>query len=515
MFTGKTNLTEAPLAEMREIVKSFPGTVAVNKVDFACNKGEIRGLVGENGAGKSTLIKVLAGIYRPDSGTIFRNGVKKRYRNYSEARKDGIGVVYQNLSLLTELSVAENIYMGIWLKKRSGSIDWDEIRKRSKRILNEIGVDIDPNELVSTLPMALRQMVEIAKVLAQNPEIIVFDEPTAPLSKEEVVELIKLLADLKAHSKGIIFISHRLEEVLEIADVITVMKDGQEVITEESSFFDEDRLISSMVGREFSEIFPAKSKEIREEEEIFSFEGLLKRSNKKVVFSLSKGEVLGVGGLQGQGQIDLLESMFGLGGCENLKIRISGKTVEAKDPFHAMESGISLIPENRNEEGLFLILSVLENLVASTIDKRQTFSVIQKGMENKVVEDIVEKLAIKIKSANQMAESLSGGNLQKLVLGKWLISDPKVIIMLEPTKGVDIATKQQIYKLIRDLAERNNVAVILYTSDMLELIGICDKVLVMNHGFLTAILKGDDITEENIMKASVRNINLLEAERQR
>jgi ribose transport system ATP-binding protein len=507
----KTTPTEAPLLEMKEIVKSFPGTLAVDKVDFVCNKGEIKGLVGENGAGKSTLIKVLAGIYPPDSGTIFRKGVKKRYRNYSEARKDGIGVVYQNLSLLTELSVAENIYMGIWLKKRNGSIDWDQIRKTSKLLLDEVGVDIDPNELVSSLPMALRQMVEIVKVLAQNPEIIIFDEPTAPLSKDEVLELFRMLRDFKGQGKGIIFISHRLEEVLQIADTITVLKDGQEVITEKASFFNEDRLISSMVGREFSEIFPAKSKEIKEKEEIFSFEGTLKKSNKKVAFSLSKGEVLGVGGLQGQGQIDFLESIFGLGGCEDLRIKISDRNVEVKDPFQAMKSGISLIPENRNEEGLFLILSVLENLVASTIDKRQTFSVIQKGIESRVVEDIVEKLSIKISSVNQGAESLSGGNLQKLVLGKWLISNPKVIIMLEPTKGVDVATKQQIYRLIRDLAEKNDVAVIVYTSDMLELIGVCDRVLIMNHGFLTAILKGDDITEENIMKASVRNVNLLEA----
>jgi ribose transport system ATP-binding protein len=507
----KTTPIEAPLLEMKEIVKSFPGTLAVDKVDFVCNKGEIKGLVGENGAGKSTLMKVLAGIYRPDSGAIFRKGVKKEYRNYSEARRDGIGVVYQNLSLLTELSVAENIYMGIWLKKRNGSIDWDEIRKTSKLLLDEVGVDIDPNELVSSLPMALRQMVEIVKVLAQNPEIIIFDEPTAPLSKDEVLELFRMLRDFKGQGKGIIFISHRLEEVLEIADTITVLKDGQEVITEKASFFNEDRLISSMVGREFSEIFPAKSKEIKEKEEIFSFEGTLKKSNKKVAFSLSKGEVLGVGGLQGQGQIDFLESIFGLGGCEDLRIKISDRNVEVKDPFQAMKSGISLIPENRNEEGLFLILSVLENLVAPTIDKRQTFSVIQKGIESRVVEDIVEKLSIKISSVNQGAQSLSGGNLQKLVLGKWLISNPKVIIMLEPTKGVDVATKQQIYRLIRDLAEKNDVAVIVYTSDMLELIGVCDRVLIMNHGFLTAILKGDDITEENIMKASVRNVNLLEA----
>ena len=502
--------TMASLLRMNEIVKSFPGTLAANKVNFVCNKGEIHGLIGENGAGKSTLMKVLAGIYMPDRGEIFIKGEKKIFRNYSEARKAGIGIVYQELSLLPELSVAENIYMGIWLKKRR-IINWDEINDRSKRILNEIGINIDPDELVSSLPMALRQMVEIAKVLTQNPEIIVFDEPTAALSREEVVKLFKILKDLKQKGKGIIFISHRLKEVLEISDVITVMKDGKKVITENESYFNEDKIISYMVGRKFTEIFPEKAKIIKKEEKIFSFQGILKKYQKKIVFSVSRGEVLGVGGLQGQGQMDVLKSIFGLGGCKDVKIEIFGKEIKVKSPFQAMKAGISLIPENKNEEGVFLILSILENITAPTIDKRQTSGLIQKQAENKVVKDVVGKLSIKITSVDQIAQSLSGGNLQKLVLGKWLISEPKVIVMLEPTKGVDIATKQEIYRLIRELAE-NNIAVIVYTSEMIELIGECDRVLIMNHGFLTANLKDNEISEENIMKASVSDINLLEAE---
>lgn len=499
----------APLLEMKGIVKSFPGTLAVDNVDFICHRGEIHGLVGENGAGKSTLMKVLAGIYHPDSGRILLNGAEKTFRNYSDAREAGIGVVYQELSLLPELSVSENISMGIWPRKKLGLIDWKEIKNRGEIILKEIGIEVDPNELVSSLPMALRQMVEIAKVLTQTPEIIVFDEPTAALSKDEVTTLFKILQDLKIHGKGIIFISHRLEEVLEISDSITVMKDGQKVITEKASSFDEDRLISSMVGREFSEIFPAKPERKEAQQEIFSFEGILKMSQKEIAFSVSKGEVLGIGGLQGQGQLDLLESIFGLGHCKEVKMRILNREVEVNHPVLALRAGISLIPENRNEEGVFLILSVLENLSASTVDRRQKSGIIRKREEDQAVKDIVEKLSIKITSVNQVAQSLSGGNLQKLVLGKWLIAEPKVIVMLEPTKGVDIATKQQIYRLIRELAEKN-VAVILYTSDMLELIGVCDRVLVMNHGFLTASLEGEEITEENIMKASVSNINLLD-----
>lgn len=503
--------TQAPLLEMKGITKSFPGTLAVDNVDFASKRGEIQGLVGENGAGKSTLMKVLAGVHTPDRGKIFINGVQKRFRNYSEARRAGIGVVYQELSLLPDLSAAENIFMGTWPKKWNRFIDWGEIKGRSKSVLNDIGIDIDPNELVISLPMALRQMVAIAKVLTQDPEIIVFDEPTAALSKDEVAELFRILKDTKQKMKGIIFISHRLGEVLEICDTITVMKDGQKVLTEKASYFDEDKLVSCMVGREFSEIFPPKFNRADEQEEILSYDGVLGKPKKGVKFSMSKGEVLGIGGLQGQGQIEILESIFGLGDCDDLQIKVFGREVKIKNPFQALQEGIALIPENRNEEGIFLILSVIDNLVASTVDKRQSYGLIQKGEEERVGKDIVNKLSIKATSLDQIAQSLSGGNLQKLVLGKWLVSDPKVIVMLEPTKGVDVATKQQIYRLIRDLAE-SNVAVIVYTSDMLELIGACDRVLVMNHGFLTANLKGNEITEENIMKASVSDINLLEAD---
>ena len=498
----------APLLEMKEIVKSFPGTLAANKVDLVCDAGEIHALVGENGAGKSTLMKVLAGLYPPDSGKVIIKGEEKKFSNYSEARKAGIGVVYQELSLLPDLSVAENISMGMWPKNNAGLIDWKQIRQQTEAILNEVGIKILPDELVSSLPMALRQMVEIAKVLTQNPEILVFDEPTAALSKDEVEILFDILRDLKEKGKGIIFISHRLDEVLEISDTVTVMRDGQKVVSRETTFFNEDKLISSMVGREFSEIFPAKSERKKEKTEVFSFEGVLKRSRKEIGFSVIEGEVLGIGGLQGQGQIDLLESIFGLGHCADMKISVLGRTVTVNNPVQAMRSGIALIPENRNEEGVFLILSILENLAASTLDHRKTSGFIQKHSERKAIEEIIEKLSIRTTSLHQLAQSLSGGNLQKLVLGKWLISEPKVIVMLEPTKGVDVATKQHIYRLIRDLA-KHHVAVIVYTSDMLELIGVCDRVMVMNHGFLTANLEGDEISEENIMKGSVSNTNLL------
>jgi len=504
--TEKKNIS----LKMEGIVKSFPGTLAVDNVDFICKKGEIHGLVGENGAGKSTLMKILGGIHRQERGKVSINDKEQHFRNYSEAREAGVGIVYQELSLLPDLSVAENIFMGIWAKKGK-FIDWDEIKTKSKEILNEININLDPEELVETLPVALRQMVEIAKVLTQNPEIIIFDEPTAALSKDEVTRLFRIIKKLKETNKTIIFISHRLTEVLDISDIITVMKDGKVVVTQRKEYFTEDKLISAMVGREFSKIFPRKTNQIAQEK-LFSFDTVLDKFQKRVAFSLFKGEVLGIGGLQGQGQIELLQSIFGLGESASQKIMISGEEIRVKNPSQAIQSGISLIPEDRNSEGVFLILSILQNVTAATIDRRKKVGLIDKQKEKEEVNEITSKLTIKMTSYHQIAQSLSGGNLQKLVLAKWLLSNPKVIVMLEPTKGVDVGTKQQIYTLIRELA-KEEVAVIVYTSEMIELIGICDRVLVMNQGFLTANFQGKDITEEKIMKASVSNVDILAKEK--
>ncbi len=496
--------------EMQGIVKTFHGTRAVDGVDFSCSRGEIHGLVGENGAGKSTLMKVLAGIHSADAGKIFLHGIERRFGGYSDARKAGIGIVYQELSLLPELTVAENIVMGAWPRNPGGLLNWDKTRTLSGTILRGIGVEIDPDTLVGSLPMALRQMVEISKVLSKESELIVFDEPTAPLSRDEVSILFNIFRDLKRRGKGIVFISHRLDEVLAISDRITVMKDGRTVVTDSAASFSEEKLIASMVGREFSEIFPAKKGSSKDAPVLFSFDGILHMSNKRVAFSVQEGEVLGFGGLQGQGQIELLQSIFGLGGCESLSLQILGTRVAVKNPIHAMRHGIALVPENRNEEGVFPILSVLENLSAPTVDHRKRLGFIRRLEEHSVVRDMVDRLSIRISSQRQQAQSLSGGNMQKLVIGKWLIFDPHVIVLLEPTKGVDVATKQQIYRLIRELAERG-VAVIVNTSDMLELIGVCDRVLVMNRGMLTGCLEGSAITEESIMKASVSDRDLVNA----
>lgn len=498
-----TALSTTAILEMRGIEKSFTGTHALRGVDFSCDYGEVHGLVGENGAGKSTLLKILAGIYEPDNGKIVYCGEECLFSNYSKARKSGIGVVYQELSLLPQLSVAENIVMGIWPRNKFGIISWKEIKDQAVEILNDLGVEIQPDLLVSSLPMASRQMVEIAKMLIQKPKLIIFDEPTAPLSHDEVEYLFAIIRKLKVKNKGIIFVSHRLDEVLSISDRITVMKDGKRIITEAASWFDEKKLISSMVGRELSQIFPEKLKGSQQySQTMFSYTGKLDKSRSPINFEVKEGEVVGVGGLQGQGQIELLQAIFGLGGCSDLHMRLSGKEIRVNNPRQAIKHGIALIPENRNEEGVFLILSALENLTAPTLKNRQRFGFIKLREEREEVEEIINKLSIKVSSHHQIAQSLSGGNMQKLVIGKWLMFNPKLIVLIEPTKGVDVATKQQIYLLIRQLA-RQGVAVILNTSDMLELIALCDRVLVINQGILTANLTDADITEGQIMEASV------------
>ena len=367
-------------------------------------------------------------------------------------------------------------------------------------MLAGIGLKIPSDELIAGLPMAIRQMIEIGKVLSQDPKIVIFDEPTASLSKEEVRVLFGIIERLKKEGKGIIYISHRLEEVFALADRVTVMKDGKKMVTDAITNFDENRLISKMVGRELKDVFPKKPD--RYGKEILSVNVRYKDSSGTISFSVHAGEVLGIGGLQGQGQIKLLQSVFGLEAVDDLKIVLDGKELQVGNQVQAVKAGIALIPENRGDEGIFLDASVHENLAAATLDKRSKLGFINKREENHEVHEMVRELAIKIASPMQAAKSLSGGNMQKLVLGKWLIAEPRVVILLEPTKGVDVGTKQQIYRIIRSLADKN-VAVVLYTSDMLELIGVSDRVMVMNQHSFTADLTGDDITEENIMKGAV------------
>jgi ABC-type sugar transport system ATPase subunit len=491
---------------MRNISKSFPGTLALDNVDLLCARGEIHGLVGENGAGKSTLIKVLAGIYRPDSGTVLLDGEPQKYRNHADSRRAGIGVVYQNLSLLPDLSVAENLFLGTWWKTKAGILDWKGMHSVATKAMSEMGLNLDTSTLVSALPVAIRQLVEIARILLEEPRLIIFDEPTAPLGRDQVELVYSVFRRLKDAGKTVIFVSHRLEEVLYIADRITVLKDGKNVISESKSYFDESRLITAMIGRELAEVFPTKPTASLESGDALRFSVVLKRFGHPVELIGQRGEILGIGGLEGQGQMDLLYNLFGVGQGSDIRLEVMGKKTKTVNPTAAMQAGIALIPAERLTEGVFTGLSVQANTIAATLRRHSRFGVIDRRREKKAVEQMVRELAIHLSSLKQVIESLSGGNMQKVVLAKWLLFEPKVIVALEPTQGVDVGTKQHIYSLLREVASMG-VLVVLLTSDMIELIGLCDRVMVMSRGRITATLSGKEITEEAIMRAAVPRTN--------
>ncbi|MDR3231688.1 MAG: sugar ABC transporter ATP-binding protein [Synergistaceae bacterium] len=496
--------SQPPALELRSLSKSFAGNAAVRDLNLEVHGGEIHSLVGENGAGKSTVMKMIAGIYAPDSGEILLKGRAVRLDGYDQARKAGVGLVYQELSLLPHLSVAENIFLGVW-KSRFGLVRWGELHARAREALSLIGADVDPSVLAGDLPMARRQMVEIAKVLIQNPDIVILDEPTTALSADEAERLFAVMDDLRKKGCAVVFISHRLKEVLRISDRVTVMKDGVKILTEKIEFFDEDKIISLMVGRELTDIYPPKSTR-GGAKEVFSFRTVPPLSGREVSFSVQEGEVLGVGGLAGQGQDALLESMFGIGSAGRSSMLLNGKALSFSSPRRAIRSSIALVPQDRNRQGGFGVLSISENISAATLRDRQTLGFVHVREERGAVAKMIGELDIHTLSKGRLSSLecrfLSGGNMQKVVFGKWLLPNPGVMILLSPTSGIDIGTKRQIYHLIRDLANRG-VVVIVLSGDMIELIGLCDRVLVMSAGAVTADLSGDRLTEEEIMKASV------------
>lgn len=492
-----------PLLQMLSITKNFPGLRALDQVDFSCEAGKIHCLVGENGAGKSTLMKIITGVYQPDGGEIWLRGEKVKIRGPVEARRLGIGIVFQEMSLVPSLSVMENIFVGIYPKAKMKLLDWQEMRKKTESILHEMGLSVDPRCLVQDLPLAERQIIEISKILAQGARLIILDEPTAALSHREVEKLFEIIKKLKSQGKAVIFISHRLKEILEIADLITVLKDGKKVGTLSKDEATEEKLIQMMVGRQFSDLFPPRYSGGCPEEVVLKVENLsVGNSVHDVSFSVEKNKILGIGGLEGQGQSDLLRALFGIEKIKNGKVILEGKEIFVRSPEEAKRNGIAMVPEDRQREGVFLLRSVRENLTIATLEQRQTLSIINIKEENKELQEIVKELNIKVVNSDQEVSSLSGGNLQKVIIGRWLIAKPKVFILLEPTRGVDVATKSQIYFLLRRLANEG-VAIIMYSSDMMELIGLCDQVLIMYEGRVVALLEGEQINEESIMSTAV------------
>jgi len=495
-------MNDEVILQTKGITKLFPGVRALNEVNFTLNKGEIRALVGENGAGKTTFVKILSGAYQPDKGEIFLRGRKVVIPDPYQAQHMGISIVYQELNLIPYLSVARNIMLRREPRVLLGLVDSKKLVDEAKNLMEALDLKLDPNLLVCELPVAQQQLVAIVRALSANPDILILDEPTASLAEHEVKHLFKVLRNLKERGVSIIFISHRLEEVFEIADSVTVLKDGEVVATKNVKEINQDELIKMMVGREFVNIFPSKGGSEIKDEVIFSIRGLTRKGVlKNINLDLRKGEIVTIAGLQGQGQAELVRAIFGIDSIDNGEIYLEGKKIEIKNPKDAIEKGIGFLSEDRKTEGLVLCRSIRENISLPTLRKRQVGGFIKRGEEKRVVQEQVKTLDIRTPSIEQETQFLSGGNQQKVIIAKWLLANPKVIIFDEPTLGIDVGTKIEIYHRLRNLA-RGGTGILIVSSDMIEIIGISDRVLVMFEGEIVAEIPAEKLTEERIMTAA-------------
>jgi ABC-type sugar transport system ATPase subunit len=488
--------------ELIKVSKSFKGTRALFEADFNANRGEVHALLGENGAGKSTLLKILSGAVRPDSGEIRLFGKPLRLRKPYDAIEAGIATVYQELSLIPDLSVSQNIFLDRNAMTRFGIYSKPELRKRSLELFAREDVDdFDPDSMVRDLPLAKRQVVEILKAVSRNPEILILDEATSALSEQRVKWLLNLARKKADEGKIVIFISHRMSEIKDGCDRLTIFRNGQNVGEMGMGECDMDEIISLMLGRAIAGYFPEKSASIREE---IAFEAInlrVGRQLRDISLRLRSGEVLGVGGLAGQGQLALFLGLFGVYRTEG-EIRVRGQKVRIRNPRDSIRHGIALVPEDRATQGLILPFSIAHNLTLAMLKKLRWGCFLSKRIEGEVVREFMKRLEIRAEGPSTIAMNLSGGNQQKVILAKSLAFGPKVLLMYDITRGVDIGTKKEIFNLIRELAKDGN-AVLFYSTDMDELVNVCDEVLVMHDGKIGAFLEKDQLTKENIMVASM------------
>ncbi len=486
--------------KMEKITKQFPGVLALDNVSIDLKKGEVLGILGENGAGKSTLIKILAGNYIKDDGEIFIDGQKFEINNPGEAMASGIRVIYQELNTLNNLTVAENIFIGEQLVKTGLKIvDWKSMVKKSKIILESLNVDLNPKAVMEDLSVSEKQVVEIAKALSKEAKILVMDEPTAALSEDDTKSLFRIIGTLKEKGVSIIYISHRLKEIFEITDRVTVLRDGKKVKTLVTGETNANELVSLMVGRDIKEMYPKREVPITEvvmEVKEMNAEGL-----KDISFELRKGEILGIFGLLGSGRTSLVKALFGANPIISGEIFIKGEKVSMKSPRKARDNKIGLVPLDRKIEGLALALGVKENITLANINELGKSFLINKRIEARKAEKWVNDLNIKTPGIDTEVNSLSGGNQQKVVLARWLESGSEVIILNEPTRGIDVGAKIEIYKLMQDLCEKG-AAIIMVSSELPEILSIADRILVMSKGRFTEGYSKKEATEEKLLSAA-------------
>ncbi|MBP3306608.1 MAG: sugar ABC transporter ATP-binding protein [Anaerotignum sp.] len=483
--------------EMRGIDKSFGSNQVLKNVGFVLKDGEVHALMGENGAGKSTLMKILTGVYTRDAGTVLVDGQEVVYKNPQEAEKAGIVFIYQELNVLFDLTVEENLFMGKEITKGFGICDKKAMRAKAQEVMDKMGVNIPVNAVMSDLSVGQQQMVEICKALMADAKVIIMDEPTAALTASETRGLFEVINALRKKGVSIVYISHRMEEIFELCDRITVLRDGQYVGTENIADIDLDHVVQMMIGRTIGERFPKRESHIGAE--VLRVEGLTSgKLFKDVHFDVKAGEVLGVSGLMGAGRTEIMQSLFGNIPLDAGKIYIDGKEVTIKNPRQAIANGIGFITEDRKVEGLLLEKSIAENIHIANLGKVSNGFVLNKDKQMALVKKGIEEFKVRCFGPEHECGNLSGGNQQKIVLAKWVYTDPKILILDEPTRGVDIGAKKEIYNIINQMAA-DGVAVIMVSSELPEVLGMSDRIAVVHEGKITGILNAADADQAKVM----------------
>lgn len=486
------------IVEVKNLTKDFPGVRALDDVSFEVRKGEVHALVGENGAGKSTIIKILMGVYSRTSGEIYIDGEPVDFKSPLQAEKYGLGAVYQDVNLAKDLTVAENFYMGHLPTNRLGLVDYKTMFEETKKILDSINVHVDPRSIISSLSVAQQEMVAIGKMLHIKAKLVIFDEPTALLTNEEIEELFKIIRMLKSQNVGIIYITHRLDEVFKISDRVTVLKDGIKVKTVNTNEITEDELITMMVGRKTSDMY--KIRRVEHGNTVLKVENLSRgRAFKNISFDVKQGEIFGMFGLVGSGRTEVVKCIFGADKKDSGDIYINGERVEINSPEEAIKKGLAFLPENRKDEGLALDLSVSININMVSIDKVSSNGIIDWKKSHERAVGLVERLKTKTHSIHQLVRNLSGGNQQKIVISKWLAQESDIFIFDEPTVGIDIGAKQEIYKIFEQLIGQGK-SIIIISSYLPEVMGLADRLLVMYEGKAMAILDRPEFDEEKILR---------------
>ena len=488
----------------KNIGKSFSGVNVLRKVDFELKPGEVHALVGENGAGKSTFVKILSGVYTPSEGDIFLDNEKVQISTPIVAQKNGISLIHQEPQSFSHLSVAENIFMGHMDGNNFSQVKWENINKSSEKILSSIGLEIDPKIIMEGLSIADQQMIEIAGALSKNSKILIMDEPTSPLTPNEVGKLFEIVNQLKSKGMAIIFISHRLEEIRAIADRVTIFRDGDLITTKKIKDITNEEIIKYMIGRSIEKVEVKENDYLTKEEFVLSVKNISYSNKfKNISFNLRRGEILGFAGLVGAGRTEVAKSIFGAESFDEGEIYFNGNLIINNSPHDAIKKGFAYVPEDRKQMGIFGSVAVEDNITSAVPkDITNNFGLIKKKLVSSKASNYVKKFNINLTSGRQLIEELSGGNQQKCIISKWLMSNPTVLILDEPTRGVDVGVKSEMYEIINQLAQMGT-AIILISSELPEILSLSHRIIVMREGQITKELNHKDASQENIMKFAI------------